>query len=240
MGLIKMKIAILLLAIIGFSFAAAATSESGLCLELDVKVYSSIEPKSQSFGIDMRKIKLANFKERKESFDSNSHIPLQEAGLVLEKDEKTALMDGHHKYLRNSNTQVWMPYAYAGEWYRNGYIISNQMTRMSTSKTVRPFVSFEFSYDPDLKNITEQDMDQVLDALRRNTVKRQSIRRSLKNSILKNQNAYLIAKKDYEIVKKNNADLNKKIEALDSSIKKTTEERVKAIEKKATAETNLN
>merc|ERR1712170_332272 len=99
--LIKMKIVILFLAIIGFSFAAASTTAAGLCLELEVDVFSSIEPKRQSFGIDMRKIKLAKFEERKESFGSQSHIPLQEAGLVLEK-KGTELSEGHHKYLRNT------------------------------------------------------------------------------------------------------------------------------------------
>lgn len=232
-----MKIAILLLAIIGFSFAAASASSSGLCLELDVKVYSSTEPKSQSFNIDMRKIKTASFEERTESFGSGSHIPLQEAGLVLEKKEKEELSQGHHQYLRNTGTEVWMPYAYAGDWYRNGYKISNQMTRTSTSKTVRPLVTFEFAYDPELKNISDADMNAILAALRSNSSKRQNVRKALHDTIMKNQNAYLFAKTNYDKVKKNNADLKKQIEEAEKKLKdvlyqiKFVEETITKLEK---------
>lgn len=95
-----------------------------------------------------------------------------------------------------------MPYAYAGEWYRTDYKISNQMTRMSTSKTVKPFVTFEFKFDKELKNISDQDMNVVLEALRSNSLKRQAIRRALKDSILKAQNNHLTAKNSYDTTKK--------------------------------------
>merc|ERR1712032_1130933 len=89
---------------------------TGMCLDFEVNVYSSNSPAKVSFNIDMRKLKKAQIKDNREQFQNNNHdlVPLEQVGLVLEKKVRN-LPEEHHKFLRNTEENVWMPYAYAGD-----------------------------------------------------------------------------------------------------------------------------
>jgi len=201
MGTKKMKIAILFLTLIGLSFASATESTTGMCLDFEVNVYSSNSPAKVSFNIDMRKLKKAQIKDNREQFQNNNHdlVPLEQVGLVLEKKVKN-LPEEHHKFLRNTEENVWMPYAYAGRWHRSGYVISNQMMRTSVNKDETPMVHYEFVFDPDLNNISNQDMDAILIALQENTKKRIEIKTMIKDTVFRYQDTYLAAHEALQIL----------------------------------------
>merc|ERR1712032_524529 len=81
MGLIKMKIIILFLAVI--SLALVASNE--MCRQTEIKVYSSIQPVSQSFNLDVKKIKGIEFQVSESEFKGSNLVPLEQVGFVLEK-----------------------------------------------------------------------------------------------------------------------------------------------------------
>lgn len=114
-----------------------------------------------------------------------------------------------------------MPYAYAGRWHRSGYTISNQMTRTSTSKTDLPMVSYEFVFDPELVNITNEDMDAILGALQINTRKRIEVKTMIKDTVFKVQDTYLQAHTALEEMKKFNRDTKAQIAEQEKKLKAT-------------------
>merc|ERR1712151_1140810 len=97
---------------------------------------------------------------------------------------------------------------------------SGQMSRTSTSVTEKPMVNLEFVNDANLGNVSNDDMNTFLTRISENTRKRQTIKKNLKNSILKAQNTYLSAKALYEQTKKDQKDLKKKIADLEAELKK--------------------
>jgi len=124
----------------------------------------------------------------KDAFAGTTLIPIEQVGFVLEKTANSQSLDAiHHKYLRNEAKTVWFPYAYSGNWSRQGYVIVSQTSRTSASKTETPLVSFEFVYDSSIKNINNNDMNRIFSALQSNTVLRDSIKKQLKFYILQQQ-----------------------------------------------------
>ena len=206
-----MKIAILFLTIISLTFVSTNLLESlsseSMCREITVKVYSSIQPISQTFTLDVKKIRLINISDRESEFTSKNFVPLEEVGFVLEKTETSKTLNPiQHRYLRNEPTSAWMPYSYSGDWSRNGYVISNQMKRTSTSKTETPLVSFEFVNDKDLMSVSEEDMISILNWLKMNSEKRKTIKTQIKGKINVYQNAYFETMNTIANMKKTNND----------------------------------
>jgi DNA repair exonuclease SbcCD ATPase subunit len=182
-----MKITILFLAVISLAFVAS----NEMCRQTEIKVYSSMQAVSQSFNLDVKKLKGIEFQVDEDSFKGQALIPIEQVGLVLEKTASSKTLDAiHHKYLRNEPESVWMPYSYTGEWSRAGYVITNQMKRTSASRTETPLVSFEFVNDFDLMSVTNVDMDAFLTNLRYNSQRRKIIKLTVKNEILKSHDAY--------------------------------------------------
>merc|ERR1712100_270288 len=218
MGLEKMKIVILFLAIIAININVT----NQMCRNVDIIVNSSIQEKKQTFGFDVKNIRNVKFGQNKDQFDKSATlIPLNQVGLLLNKKESTGPIDETHlKYLRNEKDQAWIPYSYVAQWTRNGFVLSGQMSRTSTSVTEKPMVNLEFVNDANLGNVSNDDMNSFLTRISENTRKRQTIKKNLKNSILKAQNTYLSAKALYEQTKKDQKDLKKKIADLEAELKK--------------------
>jgi hypothetical protein len=179
-----MKIVIiLLLAFISLSIVSANTE--GICRTIEVKVTSSMQPQSQTFILDVKKLRNISFDVNEKDFENQSLVPIEQVGFVLEKTSSSKVLDAvHHKYLRNEPEQVWLPYAYTGDWSLNGFIINNQMARSSLSKTEKPLVSFEFVNDVDLQSVTDKDLVKLLANLESNSVKRKTTKSFVKNSII--------------------------------------------------------
>merc|ERR1712224_1011370 len=163
-----------------------------------------------------------HFGQNKDQFDKSATlIPLNQVGLLLNKKESTGPIDETHlKYLRNEKEQAWIPYSYVESWTRNGFVLSAQMSRTSTSTTEKPMVNFEFVNDEKLGNVSNEDMQTFLARISDNTNKRQVVKKNLKNSILKAQNGYLSAKDLYDKTKKDNKILKQKIADLEAELKK--------------------
>merc|ERR1712151_1239376 len=179
-----------------------------MCRQTEIKVYSSIQPVAQTFTLDVKKIKGIEFQVSESEFKGANLVPLEQTGFVLEKTASSKVLDAvHHQYLRNEPDSVWMPYAYTGEWTRNGYVITNQMKRTSASKTVRPLVSFEFVNDFDLMSITSDDMNKFLTNLRYNSEKRKLIKQTVKNAILSAADPYTTSTDALKKLKKEEKDL---------------------------------
>lgn len=159
-----------------------------------------------------------------QNWAEGSHIELKRVGFVLEKTI-AELNQVHHQYLRNTPNQVWFPYSYTGEWTRQGYVISNQMTRTSQSKQAKPMVNFAFVYDNNLKNISDEDMDAILDNLKKNSSKRIQIKTMLKEHIMAAQNQYYNNEKLIKEYKEHNQQSRQQIEIK----RKEIEELVKVI-----------
>jgi hypothetical protein len=218
-----MKITILFLAVISISLAFVATNE--MCRQTEIKVYSSIQPVSQSFNLDVKKIKGIEFKVNKEEFASASLIPIEQVGFVLEKTKTSQNLDAaHHKYLRNEPTSVWMPYSYTGDWTRSGYVITNQMKRTSTSKTETPLVSFEFVNDFDLMSVTGDDMDSFLANLRYNSEKRKLIKTTVKNFVQTASDSFTSSTTSLREMKSKNKDAKTQIITLKATLLTTITE----------------
>lgn len=226
-----MKIAILLLIVVGLSYVSASTSCTGLCLDLEVEVRSTIQPKAQSFNIDMKNIKGVEFKANSTEFLSGTHIPLSQVGLTLTKKTPGEELDSrHHKYLRNTENSVWLPYSYCGQWGRTGYSITNQMVRTSSSKEEFPLVSFKFVFDPDLKNISEDDMNAILNTLKVNTNKRIEVKKEIKKYISDHQDDYLEATNTIKQMRDKNKDIDKQIAENEKKLQKENNQ-IREIEK---------
>lgn len=218
-----MKITILFLALISCAFVAV--NAEGMCRNLEVKVYSSIQPVSQTFTLDVKKIRDISFKTDESEFRANNFIPLEQVGFVLEKTTSSKVLDAiQHKYLRNEPNSVWLPYSYTGDWTRNGYVLTNQMKRTSASKTEYPLVSFEFVNDFDLASISSSDMDKVLTNLRYNSGKRKTIKTLVKDNVMKYQNAYLSNSEAYKKMKEKNQDAKTQITELTLKLSTTVTE----------------
>merc|ERR1712160_209320 len=102
MGTIKMKITILFLAVISLAFV----SSNQMCREMEVKVYSSMQPIAQSFKLDVMNIKGIEFKINADQFNKEEFVPLDQVGFVLEKTENSKVLDTiHHKYLETNLNQ---------------------------------------------------------------------------------------------------------------------------------------
>lgn len=213
-----MKITILFLALISLSFVAS----NEMCRNVEIKVYSSIQPISQSFNLDVKKIKGIDFKVDASEFRANNLVPIEQVGFVLEKTVSSKVLDViQHKYLRNEPESVWMPYSYAGDWSRNGFVITNQMKRTSASKTEQPLVSFEFVTDFDLKSVTSDDMDKFLNNLKFNSDKRKAIKTTVKNSIMTSHDSYTSNSKAFKEMKEKNVDARTQISKLKKSLQTT-------------------
>lgn len=204
-----MKIVIFILAII----AVKIEQTLQMCRNVNVQVSSSMQPKEQTFKLDVKKIKSKDFKVNENQFNSGSLVPIEEVGLVLEKLPNSKVLDPiHAKYFRNENSTIWIPYSYASNWVRNNFKVSTQMTRTSTSNTDTPLVHFEFINEKDFLNISEEDMTNFLNILRKNTNKRQTIKTVIKDNILSFQNSILRAIEDIKNAKAANAKIDKLIE----------------------------
>jgi hypothetical protein len=219
-----MKITILFLAVISLAFV----STTEMCRTLEVEVYSSMQPTSQSFTIDVKKIRGVDFlleTQYEESFKSAELIPIEQTGFVLEKTATSKVLDKvHHEYLRNEPESVWLPYAYTGNWSGAGYIIAAQMTRTSNSKTQTPMVFFKFMNDYALNSITSEDMDQFLTNLKYNADKRKNIKTDVKSSIEKAQSGYSSSFEAHKTMKANNKNTKEQIASTKITIEKTTKE----------------
>lgn len=212
-----MKIAILFLAIIAININVT----NQMCRNVDINVNSSVQEKKQTFGFDVKNIRKVNFATNEAEFNKASTlIPLTQVGLLLNKKESTGEIDATHlKYLRNEKDSVWIPYSYVDTWTRNGYVLSAQMSRTSTSTEEKPMVNFEFVNENSLGNVSNDDMIAFLSKIQSNTMKRQNIKKALKESVLKAQNGYLSAKDLYEKTKKDQKELKKKISELEAQLK---------------------
>merc|ERR1712160_98522 len=122
---ILIKMKITILFLAVISISLAFVASNEMCRNAEVKVTSSIQKTAQTFTVDVKKIW-----------------------------SKIAMGTIHDKYLRNEPESVWLPYSYTGEWTRNGYVISTQLSRTSDSKTETPLVNFEFVNDVDLMSIS--------------------------------------------------------------------------------------
>merc|ERR1712032_1445164 len=221
MGLIKMEIVILFLALISIT----VVSSTQMCRSTDVKVYSSMNPVAQSFTLDVKNLRGVEFETNEADFKSVELIPLEQVGFVLEKKASSKVLNAiHHKYLRNEPESVWLPYSFAGDWSRNGFVISTQMVRTSTSKTAKPLVAFEFVNDFDLNSISSTDMNAFLVNLRGNAEKRKIIKQTVKNSLLKAADSYSTSSASLAAMKKKNANAKEEISSLQAKLKITIKE----------------
>jgi hypothetical protein len=185
-----MKIIILILAVALCAFVSA--NSSGLCRTAEVRVYSSLQKQAQVFNLDVKKVRKITMAVNEKEFRAQNYIPIEQAGLMLEKTPSSMTLDPiHHKYLRNEDKFVWLPYAYAGEWSRNAYTITTQMKRTAESKTEYPLVSFEFVNDPDIDSISGKDMDDLLANIKSNTQNRITTKSIVKSNINKFQDQLL-------------------------------------------------
>jgi predicted nucleic acid-binding Zn-ribbon protein len=229
-----MKIIILFLAVISLTFVAS----NQMCRQTEIKVYSSIQPVAQSFTLDVKKIKGIEFQVSENEFKGANLVPLEQVGFVLEKTASSKVLDAvHHQYLRNEPDSVWMPYAYTGDWTRNGYVITNQMKRTSASKTVRPLVSFEFVNDFDLMSITSDDMNKFLTNLRYNSEKRKLIKQTVKNAILAAADSYTTSTDALKKMKKDNKNTKQEITEYKAKLTTTVTEITTLTTKITTLET---
>jgi hypothetical protein len=209
-----------------------------MCRQTEIKVYSSIQSVSQSFTLDVKKIKGIEFQVSESEFKGANLIPLEQVGFVLEKTASSKVLDAtHHQYLRNEPDSVWMPYSYSGDWTRNGYVITNQMKRTSASKTVRPLVSFEFVNDFDLMSVTSDDMNKFLVSLRYNSEKRKLIKTTVKNSILAAADLYTTNTEALKKMKANNVNTKAEITSYKAKLSTTVTEITTLTTKITTLET---
>lgn len=216
-----MKITILFLAVISISLAFVASNE--MCRNAEIKVTSSLQNKAQTFTVDVKKIwnKIA-MGTNDDQFLSGSLIPLEQVGMVLEKTASSKVLDAiHHKYLRNEPESVWLPYSYAGEWTRNGYVVSTQLSRTSDSKTETPLVNFEFVNDVDLMSISDKDMDQFRAFLQHNSEKRKIIKIFVKTQIGHYQDAYTTSTEARKAMKASNVDKRSQIVTMKATLTTT-------------------
>jgi len=219
-----MKITILFLAVISISLAFVASNE--MCRNAEVKVTSSIQNTPQTFTVDIKKIwdKIA-MGTNGDEFNKGSLVPLEQVGMVLEKTASSKVLDAkHHKYLRNEPEEVWLPYSYTGDWTRNGYVISTQLSRTSDSKTETPLVNFEFVNDVDLMSISSKDMDQFQAYLQYNSQKRKIIKIFVKTQIGKYQDLYLTTTDAKAAMKASNANKGSKIVTMKATLQTTITE----------------
>ena len=213
-----MKITILFLAIISLSFVAS----SEMCRSLEVKLYSSMQPISQQFTIDVKKIRGIDFKLNESQFTDADLLPIEQCGFVLEKTETSRVLDKiHHEYMRNEPESVWLPYSYTGDWSRSGYVIQTQLKRTADSKVKTPLVAFEFVNDFDLKSITSSDMDKFLSNLKFNSEKRKIIKRIVKQNVLKAQDNFSTNSKSKAKLVANNNSAKAEIITLKAELSKT-------------------
>ena len=216
-----MKITILFLAVISLAFV----SSNQMCREMEVKVYSSMQPIAQSFKLDVLNIKGIEFNMDGDKFAKEELVPLDQVGFVLEKTENSKVLDTiHHKYLRNEPESVWMPYAFAGDWGKSGFVITNQMKRTSTSKIDHPLVGFEFVNDFELDSISAGDMDILVSNLRYNSEKRKIIKTYIKSLILKYSAIWSTSTESVKAMKASNFDKKAQIASLTLLLKKTITE----------------
>lgn len=165
------------------------------------------------------KNKIAIFSERESEFKSKTFIPIEEVGLVLEKTATSKNLNAKHNlYLRNEIKTAWLPYSYTGDWSRNGYVISNQMKRTSSSKTDTPLVSFEFVNDKEIMSVSDADMNNILNWLKMNSEKRQTIKSEIKGKIMSYQNAYFESLTSIKEMNKTNNDSKAEIYKLRTRI----------------------
>merc|ERR1712032_1526003 len=225
---IKMKIVILFLALISIT----VVSSTQMCRGTDVKGYSSMNPIAQSFTLDVKKIRGVEFETNEADFTSAELIPIEQVGFVLEKKASSKVLDQiHHKYLRNEPESVWLPYSFVGDWSRNGFVISTQMVRTSTSKSDKPLVAFEFVNDFDLNSISTSDMNAFLVNLRGNAEKRKIIKQVVKNSILKAADSYSTSSQSLDAMKKKNK-TTQQIASLKVTLKKPLKKLLQLLSKK--------
>merc|ERR1711943_157269 len=86
MGLEKMKIVILFLAIIAININVT----NQMCRNVDIIVNSSIQEKKQTFGFGVKNIRNVKFGQNKDQFDKSATlIPLNQVGLLLNKKESS-------------------------------------------------------------------------------------------------------------------------------------------------------
>merc|ERR1711976_409077 len=215
MGLEKMKIVILFLAIIAININVT----NQMCRTVDIAVNSSIQEKKQTFGFDVKNIQNIKFGQNEEDWKKDAKlIPLTQGGLVINKTDDKPGDETHLKYLRNEDKTIWIPYSYIDSWTRNGFELKAQMTRTSTSTTEKPMVNFEFINDANLGNVSDQDMNDFLSKISDYTKKRQTVKSNLKTSVLKAQNSYLQAKALLDKTKADNKNLKKRIEELEAQL----------------------
>lgn len=232
-----MKIVILFLALISIT----VVSSTQMCRSTDVKVYSSMNPIAQSFTLDVKKIRGVEFETNEADFTSAELIPIEQVGFVLEKKASSKVLDQiHHKYLRNEPESVWLPYSFVGDWSRNGFVISTQMVRTSTSKSDKPLVAFEFVNDFDLNSISTSDMNAFLVNLRGNAEKRKIIKQVVKNSILKAADSYSTSSQSLDAMKKKNKTTQQEIASLKVTLKKTIKEIITITVQETTLEQTIS
>jgi len=210
-----------ILSFISISLAFVASNE--MCRNAEIKVTSSLQNKAQTFTVDVKKIwnKIA-MGTNDDQFLSGSLIPLEQVGMVLEKTASSKVLDAiHHKYLRNEPESVWLPYSYAGEWTRNGYVVSTQLSRTSDSKTETPLVNFEFVNDVDLMSISDKDMDQFRAFLQHNSEKRKIIKIFVKTQIGHYQDAYTTSTEARKAMKASNVDKRSQIVTMKATLTTT-------------------
>jgi hypothetical protein len=216
-----MKIIITLAALITISFVSSNLIKNSeeICKENEVRVSSNLQKKPQSFILDIKKIKSINMSDRQPDFMGKTFVPLEEVGLVLERTQSSQVLDPiHHKYFRNAEKTVWLPYSHTGEWTRNGNIITNQMKRTSFSNTETPLVTLEFANDKDLETLSDEDLNNILSWLKMNSDKRKIIKTNIKNNILKYQDDYFNNKNTMEKMKTTNTNSQNEINNLTKQI----------------------
>jgi hypothetical protein len=200
-----------------------------------------MNPVAQLFTLDVKNLKGVEFETNEADFKSVELIPLEQVGFVLEKKASSKVLDAiHHKYLRNEPESVWLPYSFAGDWSRNGFVISTQMVRTATSKTDKPLVAFEFVNDFDLQSISSSDMNAFLVNLRGNAEKRKIIKQTVKHSLLKAADSYSTASKSLAVMKKKNANVKSEISSLKITLQKTITEITTLTTKETTLEQQIS
>lgn len=211
-----MKIVILiasLFQLINYCFSKYIMNEKNEMIQVfDVQITSSIQKTPQTFLMDAKVIKLASLKERNLNIKDNEFVDSHELGLFLGKTPQSDNLDTiHHKYLRNENNRVWLPYSYAGEWKGifnpNGTsTITNQLKRTSVNKKETPLITMQFQYDKDWEIISQNELNQIVHWLNENTNKRKNLKTLLKIKIKQAAFNYTIAKKNIDQI------VNKKTE----------------------------
>lgn len=217
-----MKIAIIFFAaVLSISFVSASMYTSGLCRNVGVSVTSSLQKTAQVFDFDVKKLVNINIGMNESEFVGANFIPLEQVGFVLKKTSATQQLDAiHHKYLRNEQNSVWLPYSYSGSWDRNGFVVTSQMTRTATDKKATPLVFFEFLNDPEINNLDNGDMQEFLSSLKKNTERRQGVKVLLHKNINSQQNNVISAQDSITAMTTKNQNISTQITTW--TTKKTT------------------